>query len=61
VPRRPTPAQRLVDRALGVSRRRRQLAYLAIGGGVAMLRPLLRRAAAATGLTVALLVAAAVF
>jgi len=39
----------------------RQLAYLAIGGGVAMLRPLLRRAAAATSLAVAVLAAAVVF
>ena len=42
---RPTTAQRAVDRVLGLSRRRRQLAYAAIGGGVAMLRPVLRRGA----------------
>ncbi len=44
---RPTTSQRLVDRLLGVSRRRRQLAYATIGGGLAMLRPLLRRGAVA--------------
>lgn len=43
----PTARQRLVDRALGVSRRRRQLAYVAIGGGMAVLRPMLKRTAAA--------------
>ena len=41
----PTRSQRLVDAVLGVSRRRRQLAYATIGGGLAMLRPLLRRGA----------------
>jgi len=39
-----------------VSRRRRQLAYAAIGTGVAMLRPLLRRAAWAALVVVALVV-----
>jgi hypothetical protein len=42
---RPTTTQRVVDRVLGVSRRRPQLAYAAIGGGLAMLRPVLRRSA----------------
>lgn len=41
----PTRSQRLLDAVLGVSRRRRQAAYLAIGGGLAVLRPVLRRAA----------------
>lgn len=49
---RPTTTQRLFDRALGVSRRRRQLAYAAIGGGLAMLRPLLRRGLLATAVVV---------
>lgn len=42
---RPSTSALLLDRVLGVSRRRRQLAYLAIAGGFAMLRPLLRRVA----------------
>ena len=33
----------LLDRALGTSRRRRQAAYLALGAGLALLRPTLRR------------------
>lgn len=41
----PTRSQRLLDAVLGVSRRRRHAAYLAIGGGFAVLRPVLRRAA----------------
>lgn len=44
--RRQSAFDRLVDRALGVSRRRRQVAYLAIGGGLSLLRPVLRRTAA---------------
>lgn len=47
---RTTPWQRAADRLLGVSRRRRQLAYVAIGSGLAMLRPVFRRAAALTAL-----------
>ena len=60
--RRPAPrsrTQRLFDRVVGVSRRRRQLAYVAIAGGLAVLRPALRRAAAVTAF-VAMLVALAV-
>jgi hypothetical protein len=41
----PTRTQRLVDTVAGVSRRRRLLAYASIAGGLAMLRPLLRRLA----------------
>ncbi len=62
--RRPAPrsrTQRLFDRALGVSRRKRQLAYVAIGGGLAVLRPLLRRAAAVTGFVVLLIGLAVLF
>jgi hypothetical protein len=50
-----------VDRALGVSRRRRQLAYVAIGGGLAVLRPILRRTAAVTGFVALLVTLAVVF
>jgi hypothetical protein len=57
VPRRRTRpwSERAVDRLLGVSRRRRQAAYLAIGTGLAVLRPMLRRA---TALLVVVLAAA---
>ena len=41
----PTRTERFLDLLLGVSRRRRRAAYLAIGGGLVALRPLLRRAA----------------
>jgi hypothetical protein len=41
----PTRSEKLVDLLLGVSRRRRKLAYAAIGGGFVALRPLLKRAA----------------
>lgn len=41
--RRSPVAPTLGDRLLGVSRRRRQAAYLAIGGGVKLLQPMLRR------------------
>ena len=41
----PTRSEKLVDLLLGVSRRRRKLAYAAIGGGVVALRPVLKRAA----------------
>lgn len=51
----PTPSQRLVDTLVGVSRRRRLLAYASIATGLAMLRPMLRRLA-----LVALVLAAAV-
>lgn len=43
----PTRSQRAIDALLGVRRRRRQLAYLAIIGGVRTLRPMLWRLAAA--------------
>ena len=52
--RRSPIAPTLADRLLGVSRRRRQAAYLAIGGGVKLLQPMLRR----LGLVVAVLVLA---
>jgi hypothetical protein len=42
---RPRARAPMLDRALGTSRRRRQAAYLAIGAGLAMLRPTLRRLA----------------
>jgi hypothetical protein len=51
----PTPSRRLVDTLVGVSRRRRLLAYASIATGLAVLRPMLRRLA-----LVALVVAAAV-
>jgi len=41
----PTPTQRFVDRLLGVSRRRRVMAYASIAGGVAALAPMVRRLA----------------
>ena len=41
----PTRSEKVLDTLLGVSRRRRRAAYLAIGGGLVALRPLLRRAA----------------
>jgi hypothetical protein len=41
----PTRSEKVVDLLLGVSRRRRRAAYLAIGGGLVALRPLLRRVA----------------
>ena len=41
----PTRSQRAIDALLGVRRRRRQLAYLAIIGGVRTLRPMLWRLA----------------
>ena len=54
VSRTPSRSQRAVDALLGVSRRRRHLAYLAIIGGVRTLRPALwRLTAAAVVLTVA--------
>ncbi|MGH9139139.1 MAG: hypothetical protein ACRD0G_19185 [Acidimicrobiales bacterium] len=46
----------LVDRALGVSRRKRHVAYAAIGTGLVMLRPMLRRVGAALALFVMLVV-----
>jgi hypothetical protein len=39
----PTRSQRAIDALLGVRRRRRQLAYLAIIGGLRTLRPMLWR------------------
>ena len=42
-PRRRPVATSTTDRLLGVSRRRRQAAYLAIGGGLKLLQPMLRR------------------
>jgi hypothetical protein len=41
----PTPTQRRVDTLLGVSRRRRLMAYASIAGGLAVLGPMLRRIA----------------
>jgi len=41
--RRPPRRTRPLDRALGVSRRRRQVAYLTIGAGFRMLQPAVRR------------------
>jgi hypothetical protein len=46
----------IVDRALGVSRRKRQVAYAAIGTGLLMLRPMIRRVGVAAVLFVMLLV-----
>ena len=40
-----TRRRSLADRLLGVSRRRRQAAYLAIGGGLKLLQPMFRRVA----------------
>ena len=42
-PRRRPVATTLTDRLLGVSKRRRQAAYLAFGGGMKLLQPMLRR------------------
>jgi hypothetical protein len=51
---RPAPRRRPVaDLLLGVSKRRRSAAYLAIGGGVKLLQPMLRRAAILLGVLVA--------
>jgi hypothetical protein len=52
----PTPTQRFVDRLLGVSRRRRLMAYASITGGLAALAPMLRRLALVALLLAALLV-----
>ena len=41
----PTRSEKLVDLLVGVSRRRRRMAYVAIGGGLAALRPALKRVA----------------
>ena len=41
----PTRTQRLADTCLGVSRRRRVMAYASIAGGLAVLAPMLRRLA----------------
>ena len=46
----------LVDRLLGVSRRRRQAGYMALASGVSLLRPMLRRIG---GLVAALVLVAA--
>jgi hypothetical protein len=51
----PTRTQRLVDTLVGVGRRRRLMAYASIAGGLAVLRPMLRRIALVTLLIVALL------
>lgn len=49
MPKQPRPLfDRIVDRLLGVSRRRRRVAFYAIGTGLAMLRPALRRVAYCT-------------
>ena len=52
----PTRNQRLVDSLLGVSRRRRLMAYASIAGGLAVLRPMLRRLALVALLLAAFLV-----
>ena len=52
----PTRAQRLVDSLSGVSRRRRQAAYMSIAAGLVALRPMVIRIAL-VGLAVAVLVA----
>ena len=49
----PPRRKRPLDVALGVSRRRRQVAYLSIAAGVRLLRPALRRVAMAGGVLVA--------
>ena len=41
----PTRSEKLVDLLLGVSRRRRKAAFMAIGGALVALRPLLKRTA----------------
>ena len=51
----PTRSEKLLDVLLGVSRRRRRAAYLAIGGGLVALRPLLKRTALVLVVAVALL------
>ena len=51
----PTRSEKLLDSVLGVSRRRRRAAYLAIGGGLVALRPLLRRTALVLVVALALL------
>ncbi|MGH9185146.1 MAG: hypothetical protein ACRD0U_04915 [Acidimicrobiales bacterium] len=43
MPRARSLKERLTDRVLGVSRRRRKFAYAAIGTGLALLRPALNR------------------
>jgi hypothetical protein len=52
----PTRTQRLADTLLGVGRRRRVMAYASIAGGLAMLRPMLRRLALVTLLVAAVLI-----
>ena len=50
--RRPLRYRLVFDRALGVSRRRRYAAYLAIATGLKLLQPALRRVAVATAVIV---------
>ena len=52
----PTRTQRLLDTLLGVSRRRRLVAYASIAGGLAALGPMLLRAALVALVVAALLV-----
>ena len=52
----PTRSEKVVDLLLGVSRRRRRAAYLAIGGGLVALRPALKRLAVLAAVGLALLV-----
>ena len=52
----PTRSEKLVDLFLGVSRRRRRAAYMAIGGGLVALRPALKRIAVLAVIGVVLLV-----
>jgi hypothetical protein len=60
-PPRSVSNRRLVDRALGVSRRRRRLAYVTIAGGYQLLRPAVHRVAAVAGVCTAALVTLVVF
>jgi hypothetical protein len=55
--RRPGNLDRLLDRLLGTSRRRRQAGYMAVAAGLQLLRPTIRRLALLTGALVALAVA----
>ena len=52
----PTRSEKLVDLLLGVSRRRRKAAFMAIGGGLVALRPLLKRTAVLVAVVALLIV-----
>ena len=52
----PTRSEKLVDLLLGVSRRRRKAAYMAIGGAIVALRPLLKRTMVVTAVVALLIV-----